>query len=103
MIKYDGIIHLENENIAVESFEVIIGSRKTIGGILPFVEKYKLILENNDQYVKLIDLDSFDIDFGNLIIQECTLNKQSNFKENIDDLGYLQCHVPFKHIESMIK
>lgn len=102
MIKTNGIIHLKDENIAVESLEVIGHIKKTLGEPLTIIDECNLVLEDNDQYLKLLDLDSFDIEFDDMIIPKCKLLKGSNFKENIESLGYLQCVAPPNYLKDLI-
>jgi hypothetical protein len=90
MIRYNGIIHLEYEDIFVESLRFLghivpTGTRDIISG-----SEMELILKNPEDYIKLLDLNNFSIDFGNIIINSCTLHKHIDQGESISSLGFLQ-------------
>lgn len=92
MIRFYGTIHLEDEDIAVESLKFLGYTIPTGGKDLVINTQMNLTLENDDDYVKLLELGEFTVDFGDVIINNCVLNSKDQ-SESIKILGFLEGNI----------
>jgi len=86
MIRINGIIRLEDEDIVVKSLEYTGHLDERINRLVG--EGMKLTLENNKDYTKIQDIGKFSIDFDNVTIDNCVLNPPN--RQSIETLGFLE-------------
>lgn len=96
MVRYDGIIHLENEDIAVESLNFLGHIKPTGSGDLIVDSRMELRLDDNAEHFKLLDLNLFSIEFRDTTINFCTLKKNIDQTKSINTLGFLQGDIESK-------
>lgn len=85
---HDGIIYLADEKLLVHLF-IFNGARVlTSDGYVPIKCNFELILNDNNDYIKLIGKE-FDIKFSNLTVSGCKISEH-NSNQTIDNLGHIE-------------